>query len=51
MLERSARQALLIGYGDPLVFLTEPISATLIAAAALVLVGPVVMRMIRAARR
>ena len=48
---RLARQALLVGYGDPLIFVTEPISASLIAVAALVLVGPGLLRYVYRVRQ
>jgi putative tricarboxylic transport membrane protein len=41
LLEKSVRQALLIGIGSPMILLEKPISATLLALAALVLCWPV----------
>ena len=38
MLEENLRRAMLTGRGDPLIFVTRPISATLLAVAALCLV-------------
>ncbi len=45
--EQQFRRALSISQGDPSVFLTEPISATLLAAALLVLAAPWVVRRVR----
>ena len=42
LFERSFRQSLLIGGGSPMIFLQKPISAALLAAAALLLVLPLV---------
>jgi len=47
MFERAVRQALLIGYGSPTIFVTEPISAGFLALAAMVLVGPALLRRMR----
>jgi TctA family transporter len=40
MLEQNLRQGLIIGYGDPRVFLTSPISAAFLALAAVVALAP-----------
>jgi putative tricarboxylic transport membrane protein len=40
MFEQNLRQGLIIGYGDPRVFLTSPISAGFLALAALIIAGP-----------
>jgi putative tricarboxylic transport membrane protein len=42
LFETSIRQALLIGIGNPAIFVTRPIAATLLALAALVLLWPIV---------
>jgi TctA family transporter len=47
MFEQSLRQGLIIGYGDPVVFLRSPISAGFIAVALLVLLVPHVLRLAR----
>lgn len=47
MFERAVRQALLIGYGSPTIFLTEPIAASFLALALLVLIGPALLRRLR----
>ncbi len=44
LFERSVRQALLIGYGSPAIFITQPISAGFIVAAVLVLLVPFARR-------
>ena len=44
MAESQFRRALQISLGDPLVFLQSPISATLLAIAAVALIAPFVMR-------
>lgn len=45
MLEQSLRQGLLIGYGDPAVFVQKPISAVCIAAAVFVLILSILRRL------
>jgi putative tricarboxylic transport membrane protein len=45
--ESQFRRALAISQGDPMVFLTHPISATILAAAALLAVGPPIYRLLR----
>jgi len=47
LLEQSIKQALLIGYGDPIVFLQKPISAVILAATAAVLLWPVLANLRR----
>jgi TctA family transporter len=44
MFEQSLRQGLIIGYGDPVVFLKSPISAAFLGLAALVLLMPQFVR-------
>ncbi|MEW6045208.1 MAG: tripartite tricarboxylate transporter permease [Bacillota bacterium] len=51
MAEQQFRRALAISQGDPTVFLTHPISAALLATAALVLVGPRAVRTLRSRQR
>ena len=51
MAEQQLRRALAIAEGSPMVFLTRPISATLLATALLLLVGPAVVRQWRRSRR
>jgi putative tricarboxylic transport membrane protein len=51
LFERSVRQALLIGYGSPAIFVTQPISAAFIAVAALILLAPVARRWLRPPRQ
>jgi putative tricarboxylic transport membrane protein len=51
MFERAVRQAVLIGYGSPAIFVTEPISASFLALAGLVLVGPALLRRMRRGAR
>jgi putative tricarboxylic transport membrane protein len=46
LFERSVRQALLIGYGSPSIFITQPISAGLVGAAILVLLYPILKRVL-----
>lgn len=46
LFERSVRQALLIGYGSPAIFLTQPIAAGFVAAAILILLAPVARRVV-----
>jgi putative tricarboxylic transport membrane protein len=46
LFERSVRQALLIGYGSPTIFVTQPIAAAFVAAATIVLLYPVVRRLL-----
>jgi putative tricarboxylic transport membrane protein len=45
--ESQFRRALAISQGDPMVFLTHPISATILAATALLAVGPPIYRLLR----
>jgi putative tricarboxylic transport membrane protein len=47
MAEQQLRRALAIAEGSPMVLVTRPISATLLAAAALLLSGPLIARMWR----
>ena len=51
MAEQQLRRALAIAEGSPMVFLTRPISATLLGTAFLLLVGPAVVRQWRRSRR
>jgi putative tricarboxylic transport membrane protein len=51
LLEQSVKQALLIGYGHPLVFLEKPISAVILAITAGVLLWPILASLRRRARR
>ncbi len=51
MMEQSMRQALTISMGDWTTFVTRPLSATLLAIAALLLLGPAIMRGWRGRRR
>jgi len=44
LFERSVRQALLIGYGSPTIFITKPIAAAFVVAAVLVLLVPYLRR-------
>jgi putative tricarboxylic transport membrane protein len=50
MFEQSLRQGLIIGYGDPMVFLRSPISAGFIAVALLVLLVPQAIRVARGSK-
>lgn len=50
LFERSVRQALLIGYGSPTIFITEPIAAAFVAASVLVLLLPYARRWLPSAR-
>jgi putative tricarboxylic transport membrane protein len=50
MAEQQFRRAVAISEGDPTVFLTRPISATLLAAALVVLVAPMLLKRRRRAR-
>jgi putative tricarboxylic transport membrane protein len=45
--ETQARRALAISQGDPMVFLTQPISAAILAVSLLLLVIPIVVRLAR----
>jgi len=47
MVEQQFRRALAITQGDYSIFFTRPISATLLAIAAVVLLGPPVLRLVR----
>jgi putative tricarboxylic transport membrane protein len=47
ILERSVRQALLVGMGSPAIFVTRPISAGLLALAAILLAWPLVRALMR----
>jgi putative tricarboxylic transport membrane protein len=47
MAEVQFRRALAISQGDPAVFVTHPISAALLGAAALAIVGPALLRVLR----
>jgi putative tricarboxylic transport membrane protein len=49
--EQQLRRALAISQGDLSIFVTQPISATVFAITALVLVGPSIWRRIAARRR
>jgi putative tricarboxylic transport membrane protein len=51
MAEQQFRRALAISAGDPSVFLTRPLSATLLGIAALVLLGPTAWERIRRRRQ
>ncbi len=51
MLEEYLRRALLLSRGDPVVFVTRPISATLLAVAAILLLLLVSPKLPRQARR
>jgi len=53
MMERSFRETMMIGQGDLTVFLTRPISATLLAVGAMVMVAPLLKKALwqRASRR
>ena len=50
LLERSVRQALLLGYGSPMIFLEKPISAGFVAATVLILLWPVLRGLARRLR-
>jgi putative tricarboxylic transport membrane protein len=50
MAEAQFRRALSISQGDPSVFLTHPLSASILAVAAAVVVVPVLMRRMAASR-
>jgi putative tricarboxylic transport membrane protein len=50
MMEQSMRQALTISMGEWTTFVTRPLSATLLAVAMLLLVGPAFMRAWRGRR-
>jgi putative tricarboxylic transport membrane protein len=50
MLERSFRQSLIVSDGDPTIFFNHPISATLLTLAALSLVGPGLLGLLRRPR-
>lgn len=45
--ETQARRALAISQGDPMVFLTQPISGSILAVSLLLLVVPIVVRLAR----
>jgi putative tricarboxylic transport membrane protein len=45
--EQQLRRALAISQGDPTVFVTRPIAATLLAIAALIVVAPSLLRLAR----
>ena len=47
LFEQSLKQGLLIGYGNPMVFLQKPISATILAIAACVVLWPLARRLWR----
>ena len=47
MFEQTLRQGLIIGYGDPVVFLTSPISAAFLGFAVLVAVAPLVLDVLK----
>jgi putative tricarboxylic transport membrane protein len=47
MFEQNLRQGLIIGFGDPLVFLKSPISAAFLALACLVVLAPLVLGRLR----
>ena len=51
MFEQNLRQGLIVGYGDPRIFLTSPISAAFLSLAALVAVAPVLLDATRRLRR
>ena len=44
MAEQHFRRALAISQGDPMVFFTQPISAALLLIAALLVLGPMLLR-------
>jgi putative tricarboxylic transport membrane protein len=46
LLEQNLRQALLIGYGSPMIFVEKPIAAVFLAAAILGLLWPLLMRLV-----
>jgi putative tricarboxylic transport membrane protein len=48
--EQQFRRALAISQGDPTVFLTRPISATILAAAFAVLVAPLLYELVKSRR-
>jgi TctA family transporter len=50
MFEQNLRQGLIVGYGDPRIFLTSPISAAFLGVAVLVAVAPVLLDAIRRMR-
>jgi putative tricarboxylic transport membrane protein len=50
LLEQNLRQALLIGYGSPAIFVQKPIAAFFLAAAAATLLWPLASRLARRAR-
>ncbi|HWA49912.1 MAG TPA: tripartite tricarboxylate transporter permease [Dongiaceae bacterium] len=50
MLERSFRQSLIVSDGDPSIFVSHPISATLLLLALVSLVGPGLLRLLRRTR-
>jgi putative tricarboxylic transport membrane protein len=50
MLERSLRQSLIVSDGDPSIFVSHPISATLLILAVISLVGPGLLRLLRRTR-
>ncbi len=49
MMERSFRETMMIGQGDLAVFLTRPISATILAVGAMVMVAPLLKKALSAA--
>ena len=50
LLEQNVRQALLIGYGSPMIFLQKPIAAVFLSAAAISLLYPLLQRALRRLR-
>ena len=50
MLERSLRQSLIVSDGDPTIFISHPISASLLLLAVISLIGPGLLRLLRRTR-
>lgn len=50
MLERSFRQSLIVSDGDPSIFVSHPISATLLLLSVISLIGPGLLRLLRRTR-
>jgi TctA family transporter len=51
MFEQNLRQGLIVGYGDPRIFVTSPISAAFLGLAVFVAVAPLVLEALKRLRR
>jgi TctA family transporter len=47
LIERALRQSMVLSHGDPTIFVTRPISASLIVTSILLLAGPVLLAAFR----